>query len=139
MLLDVRFLLEHLTSCAWAWTVEQCEQLLALLGLHEVEADQGRRHFRAPSGLMASLHSGAGGSPISFAFPFEIPVAVRSEPERLAQFVDLIAWPVKAILGEPTAFSDTAGGSRSWILPAARITVDGSGEDTVSLIISRPS
>jgi hypothetical protein len=138
VLLDVRFLIELLRSSAWTWTRERCERLLANLGLSEADAARGRRDFRAPSGLIASLHSGPDGSPTSIEFPFEIPAVVRADPDHIAQFVDLTAWPLKAILGEPTASGDTAGASRSWTLPGASMTVERSGEDTVSLIVSRP-
>jgi hypothetical protein len=138
MLLDVRYLVELLSSSAWTWTLEGCERLLAHLGLREAGVAQERRDFRAPSGLMASLHSAADGSPTRIEFPFDIPLPARA-PERVAQFVDLTAWPLKAILGEPTAVSDTPGGIRSWVLPAATITVEGSGGDRVFLIVARPS
>src|SRR5688500_18273856 len=119
--------------------MEACERLLAKLGLREAEAARGRRAFRAPSGLMATLHSGADGSPTSIEFPFEIPLPVRADPEHVAQFVDLTAWPLQAILGDPAPARDAPRGSRSWILPEATITVEGSSEETVSLIVARPS
>ena len=137
MLLDVRFLLEMLGAAAWTWTMEACERLLAHLGLRESEAARGRRDFRAPSGLMASVHIGADGSPTSIEFPFEVPLPIRTDPQDVARFVDLTARPVNAILGEPTAANGASGGSRCWILPAARIAVERSSGDTVSLIVAR--
>ena len=138
MLLDIRFLVEQLTSSAWGWTVEGCERLLAHLGLREAEGSPGLRQFRAPSGLLAALHAGADGTATRLEFPFELPDAVRANPEHFAQFVDLVAGPLKAILGEPTPSGFQAEGSPSWVLPAATLTVESSGGDTVSLVVSRP-
>jgi hypothetical protein len=139
VLLDVRFLVELLSSSAWTWTREACERLLGQLGLSEAEGVEGRRDFRAPTGLMASLYSRPDGSPSRIEFPFEVPLPVRATPEHVAQFVELTAWPLRAVLGEPTAASDTPGGVRCWSIPRATLTVSEAGEEVVSLIVARPS
>lgn len=139
MLLDVRFLVEVLRSSAWVWTMESCERLLTPLGLRETESAPDRRDFRAPSGLMARLCFAGDGSPTSIEFPFEVPAPAPAAPEHVAQFMDLTTRPLKAVLGEPAAAGDTPRTFRSWVLPEAQITIEGSGGHTVSIIVARKS
>ena len=139
MLLDIHHLIELLRSSAWTWSMESCERLLTHLGLQEAGSAPGRRDFRAPSGLTACLYSASDGSPTRIEFPIEVPAPARAAPEHVAHFMDVTAWPLKVVLGEPTAAGDTPGASRTWALPAARMTIEGSGGDRVSLIVTRPS
>jgi len=143
VLLDVRFLIERLSSSLWAWTTDACERLLAQLGLQEAESLSGRRDFRAPSGLSASLYSLADGTPNRIEFPFPVPASVRTNAELVTEWVDLAAWPLKAVLGEPTGLGQRGTAGHSWTLPAATIRVQAISSslpaaDTVALIIGRP-
>jgi hypothetical protein len=88
---------------------------------------------------MASLYSAGDGRPTRIEFPFDVPVPVRGAEEHVAHFMDLTAWPLKAVLGEPTAASDLPRAFRSWVLPGAKISVEASGGDRVSLIVARRS
>ena len=140
MFFDLRSLIELLTSSI-RWTTDTCERILASFDLKETTSAPGRRDFTAFSGLRACLYSKVDGSPERIEFPFALPEALRGNPELINRYVDFMALPLKAELGEPNSARHGETQSLSWSLPIGTVTVapDATAVENVALILAPPT
>ena len=134
MLLDVRFLVECVTSSAWAWTGRAVDAFLARLGLAELQARRSgnTRQFRAATGLLCSVVADdLTQDPVRIEFPFEIPpMSGVPQPELVEAYFAMVCAAVQGALGQPSpdpnAIFDSglaATGRASWRLPSCTMAV----------------
>jgi len=135
MLLDVRFLVECVTSSAWAWTGRAVDALLASLGLAELQARRSgnTRQFRAATGLLCSVVADdLTQDPVRIEFPFEVPpMSGVPQPELVEAYFAMMCAAVQGALGQPlpdpNAIIDSglaATGRASWRLPSCTMAVE---------------
>jgi hypothetical protein len=122
MFFDIRSLIELLTS-SLLWTSDTFQTIFAGLDMAETGAAPGRREFSAPNGMRACVYVNLEGRPERIEFPFALPDGLRGNPELIARYVEFVALPFKAELGEPN--QQRHGDSRrwSWSLPTGTISV----------------
>ena len=106
MLLDVRFLVECVTSSAWAWTGRAVDALLSSLGLTELPARRSgdKRQFRAATGLLCSVVADdLTQDPVRIEFPFEVPpLSGVPQPELVEAYFATLCAAVQGALGQPS-------------------------------------
>ncbi len=138
MLLDVRFLVEYVTSPVWAWTGRVVDALLASLGLTELPARRqgNKRQFRAATGLLCSVVADdLTQDPVRIEFPFEVPpMSGVPQAELVEAYFAMLCAAVQGALGQPSPDPNTiiesgvaATGRASWRLPSCTMAVEAQG------------
>lgn len=135
VLLDIRFLIEHVTSPVWAWTARVVDGLLRSLDLAELPARPNRneRQFEAASGLLCTvIADDVTRNPVRIEFPFEIlPMTGASRAEVLEAHFAMLCAAVEGALGLPSTDPNAiissglaATGRASWRLHACTMAVE---------------
>ena len=138
MLLDIRFLIEHVTSPAWAWTARVVDELLRSLGLAELPARRhaNKREFEAGTGLLCTvIADDVTQDPVRIEFPFAIlPMSGASRAEVVEAHFALLCAAVEGALGQPStdpnaiiASGLAATGWVSWRLNSCTLAVEAQG------------
>jgi len=132
--LDLRYLVECVTSPPWAWTVPRVDRLLRSLDLVELPAsrDGNRRHFKAASGLPCTvIADDATHDPVRIEFPFEV-AAMTGVPqaELLEAHFALLYASAQGALGlssDPAAIFESGlarAGRESWRLDSCTMAIE---------------
>jgi hypothetical protein len=135
VLLDVRFLVECVSSPAWAWTARAVDDLLGRFGLTEVLARRqgNKRQFKAANGLLCSVVADdVTREPVRIEFPFEVPpMSGVPQPELVEAYFAMLCAAVEGALGNaipnPKAIIESglpATGQASWPLPFCTMAVE---------------
>jgi hypothetical protein len=132
--LDLRYLIECVTSPVWAWTARSVDGLLRSLGLAELPARRNgnKRHFKAATGLLCTVViDDTTQDPVRIEFPFEI-AAMTGVPraELLEAHFALLYASAQGAMGQPsdpTAIIESgiaATGRASWRLDSCSMAVE---------------
>jgi hypothetical protein len=134
MWLDLRYLVECVTSPLWAWTVPGVDRLLRSLGLAELPAgrDGNKRHFKAATGLPCTvIADDTTQDPVRIEFPFEVaPMTGVPRAELLEAHFALLYASAQGALGQssdPTVIIErglAAVGRASWRLDSCTMAIE---------------
>ncbi len=135
MLLDLRDLIECVTSPMWAWTQRSIDGLLRSLGLAELPDRRhgNKRHFKAATGLLCTVVADdATQDPVRIEFPFEVE-AMSGVPraELLETYFALLYASVQGAMAQtltdPTAIIGSglaAAGRASWRMASCTMRIE---------------
>jgi len=145
--LDLRFLIECVTSPAWAWTGRAVDALLRRLGLTELPARRhgNKRQFEAATGLRCSVVDDLTHDPVRIEFPFDVPpMSGVPQPEVVEACFAMLCAAMQGALGQPLPDPNAiiesglaATGRASWPLRSCTMAVEAKGatEESGELVV----